>query len=205
MANAENQFQQGYTFEQFMDIHGEKLQKKVDKPGGAVTGAGNNLRVGANRGNLVDDAMIALADGTFGNNTPTEGLYDNRSTPIFIPTVGSPHTGFIDIVTPFDCGQIEWMVFIQGVFEESPLNLSVDFARDAAYLELLKFQSYEYQGILNINPAITLLYNGQTLTEPVPGTRRLYWRVQSADRVANANFALTIRTFNRGSTTVSAP
>jgi hypothetical protein len=87
MANPDNQFQQGFTLSQFLALWGQHLQFKRDKRGGVVPPEGNNLRAGAERANLVDDALLALADGTFGGTTPPVALLDTRGAPINVPAI----------------------------------------------------------------------------------------------------------------------
>lgn len=84
MANSENQFKQGFSFSQWLDVNSPLVQGKVNKAGGDVPPEGNNKRVSAEWANLVDDLLLCAAENGIGGGGPNTwvGLSDVDETDI---------------------------------------------------------------------------------------------------------------------------
>lgn len=188
MSNTENQFLQGFTYEQFMAAHGDKLQKKRDKTGGAVEGAAYNKRVGAEWGDLIDDLMIAFAQDLL-----PEGVefFDNRATPTTITPIGDggdTDEGSFSIGKNF----IEVMFFIlkhRSGETQANKDFEIEFFADSGRTVPIFQRTYtdidgdliETVGAHGMGPA------GAPLE-----SNTLYWRIRNNSTFITKNFSFAL-------------
>jgi len=137
MSNADNQFDQGFTFEEWLNKWGLHVQGKVDKRGGKVAPEGNNQRVGAEWGNLVDDLMLLVArDGLGGGTTPTPDFeyIDTRASPLTIPEIVGGGTFSVGVTFSTTHNQLDmsWFSLVRQDFVSNQDLMLVEFFSDAA-------------------------------------------------------------------------
>lgn len=208
MSNPENQFKQGFTYQQFLDLWGDILQGKVDKRGGAVEGPASNQRVAATWGNLIDDLMHAVADGTVGGGSSTFEYVHNTAAPVAIPSIAlaSTHDFQVDVVTAFNMLELLWCTITRQAQGSFPMpDMKLEISRTANMDELISVTEFPQDGLPNWNDACSYTANtlmvgpfGLALDEPVGGTRRFYCRLSNVGSVASTAcfFSYTVRAFN---------
>lgn len=198
MSNADNQFKQGFTLGQFLDAHGDKLQGKVDKRGGDVTGTGYNTRAGAEWANLLDDMVKCAAEFGFGSAPPAHEWINNISSPVAIPVLSGPALDFIiDVPTNRNMLEMAWFsVTRQSATQAWAGLLRVTLASDAAFERVFASGVMEVQsdwtGLGYPSGSFSALFDevmfampnslmigpfANALEEPSPGLRRFHLRM----------------------------
>lgn len=214
MSNPENQFQQGFTFPQFLDLWGGFLQGKIDKPGGAVTAEGSNTRMSAVHQNLVDDALLSIAEfGVPGVPVASFEYIDNTASPLAVPSigVGNDLSTFIDVTTNRNMLELLWFSFTRtevGAGAQQPVTIEIfqDIAETKPILEV----SFPQGKVLNDEAG----YKGNVLMVgpfanpldiPVAGTRRFYVKATNdgASATTAGQFAYAVRAFDLALTAIT--
>lgn len=215
MANAENQFEQGYTKEEWLDIWSDWVQGKVDKRGGIVPGEGSNTRAGAQWFNLVDDMMLAYLDG--GAASAFEYV-DNTAAPAAIPVVNILEFEDIqvDVTTDRNMLELTWFSVTRQTTSAAFDDLEITIAQDAAFNEvIIKTALSQAPG----NPAFqqeagfkgnTLMIGPQAkaIESPSAGVLRFYVRLENTASVGTSpalQFAFVAKAFDLTLTAIPDP
>ena len=135
MSNAQNQFLQGFTNEQFLALWGDFLQGKVDKVGGTVDGPASNTRLASTWMNLADDLILATAQ-----QGPMGGvIVENRDAPHIVPslTAGSFSLVQISVTTPHNVLEFLWWSMIRNATGIGSNKLLVELYSDADAMNLV--------------------------------------------------------------------
>lgn len=184
MSNNPNQFLAGHTPSEFLALFADLLQGKFDKRGGAVAGAGNNIRAGADRANLIDDLLLAAGAGTFGDTTPPFTYYDSGAIAVGAigTTAGTPvFAASVDITTAFIMLEM-YAVSYYLTDTDTPVanadGLELEFFQDAGLTKRFTTHTFFRQGEdqLYNSAGNTIDARGRLMFDAGGGTRRIYFR-----------------------------
>lgn len=182
MSNNPNQITFGHTPSVFLALFGPLLQGKFDKRGGTVAGAGNNIRAGADRANLIDDAILAL--GTGATLTPPFVYHDTGAIaiPAIDTTAGNPvYAASVDITTAFTMFEMYAVSYYLTDTDSLLANvdgLALEFFQDAGLTRRFTTHTFFEKGVdQTINGAgHTIDARGRLMFDAGGGTRRIYFR-----------------------------
>ena len=182
MSNIVNQFTAGHTPSEFLALFESLLQGKSDKRGGAVAGAGNNIRAGADRANLVDDALLAL--GTGATLAPPFTYYDSGAISVdAINNTGGTnvYAASVDITTAHTMLEM-YQVSYYLTDTDTPIvntdGLELEFFQDAGLTRIFSTHTFFERGIDQRynNAGNTIDARGRLMFDAGGGTRRVYFR-----------------------------
>lgn len=185
MSNLTNFFLEGHTPAEALALVGDLLQGKHDKRGGIVAAEGNNIRIGADRANLVDDMILLLINGQLGDVTPAFEYYDSGAINVDAITNtggGTPtYAASVDITTGHNVLEmyaVSYYLLDTAIPQTNVDGLDLEFFQDAGLTrKFSKTTFFEVSIDQVVNPAgATIAARGRLMFEPVGGTRRIYFR-----------------------------
>ena len=199
MSNIVNQLTAGHTPSEFLALFSPLLQGKHDGRGKTVAGAGNNIRAGADRANLIDDAVLAL--GTGATLQPPFVYYDSGAISVdaIDDTGGTPvYAASVDITTAFTMLE---MYAVSDYLLDVPSQqanvdgLELEFFQDAGLTRRFTTHTFFEEGVdqMNNSAGNTIDARGRLMFDAGGGTRRIYFRfTNSSASVAYAAQAMRI-------------
>lgn len=215
MSNPINQFET-LTGPQLLEEWGDFLAGKVDKRGGVVPAEGSNKRLSAQWMNLVDDLIIAVANGSISGGATSE-IINNTASPEPIGFIGPGDSDdfHVDIETDRDTLEMLWWSVTRSASEPAYEDLRLEaFSRSTRTPQNLIFTAE-----LPVNPGTPILDTASTaghgllfdpfanaLDEIDPGFKRIYFRIfdiGTTETTENLQFAYVVRAFDTGLTTIT--
>ena len=207
MATSDNRFEQGLSQSQWIDLYGELIQFKVDKPGGVLPADASNTRAIAEWFNTVDDLMLAAINGSITGGQTFEYL-DNTAAPQVIPVVAGFGTQTIEVNVTTDRNMLElsWFSLTRtAIASDHPIEVQI--AQDAGFSNLILRDNFSQSADSGVGFQDEAGWKGNTLMigsdaaapfSPSAGVLRFYVRLTNPEAFASPSwqFSYVVKAFD---------